>query len=64
METLFDQPRLRCDLCDHKIPGMTGLQELQNMVAHLQEHHHGYDGMDMIQAAALRAEWEEKQYGG
>jgi hypothetical protein len=54
-----DDGRLICELCERPIGGVTGLDECQNLIAHMAEHH-DMTIPDVVAAAELRAEWEAR----
>jgi hypothetical protein len=49
---------LHCQLCGRPIGGLTGLDEIQSLIAHMAEHHDL--SLDTIKALGLREEWEQK----
>lgn len=55
-EARDDDGRLICKDCERPIGGITGLDEMQNLVAHMAEHHELT--LDLYEALELRAEWE------
>lgn len=48
--------RLLCELCNRPIGGLTGLDEIHNLIAHMAEHHDYTCDIEM--ALELRREWE------
>lgn len=49
---------LYCPRCSRKILGMTGLDEIHNLIAHMQEHHS--ENPTMEEALELRVRWERE----
>jgi len=53
-----EHDRLICAECGRPIGGLTGLDELHNLQAHVAEHHDR--SLDVGQALELRAQWEAR----